>query len=729
MTERSNKRKRPDWKNLPAFLDSSASVSATTFGARRLPEIKALWNAQPESSATFEQKLQSNGGKTSSRHLRRRTTSHLPRRRHRYPRGKSESGTNHSNKRPCRRARRKPALLRQQHESSQVEMSNSFSADRVFWLTTHLWHAKRFHMHDNLFGWKVPLVHVNRGARAALRMASEHHTLVQDVTWKMHPILVSSPDLDGLVKSVQRFCPDLLFACPNAILSGNCFGEGMIHDIDMFPMGAIGPVMWWISRKPLGTSLNVDEIPQWCLHLFVHAAIRCAVCEIVSALSSETPLLRTEHSLRGGLACFQLRGRKATKTIHRALEPVAETSSLMFDWGKTMSTIDLHSQLPHLTAISVRVFVNGKDRTESPGKSVRNGSSRDYIDFYKECIQKIDPTKSTFVSPPIGDCRIILVCQCRGDSSLSQNAGNSGWNVFCHASDASNIFNALVNAGEARAIGLVEESLTRMESEPPLPVFPRDYPDTPSGQSYWDGSSSEWQLVRNCLEQGWGRVKIEEAKQQIVDEKPPLPAVSWSHISTLPENASRSGTAAVVVRGEFGRPFGDVLAGCGHLPMQGNARKRRRPRRRVRPPSVSVSLDRLSHEEAEMHEMTCESLLQSLSLPALVRCHIKINGKGSITAGARILARTFDNEEQVGYIDYLLGFTVAGSFSMSRGLAHGIGFVGAARLLHVLSSDSGRMSCVATNGTDGTRHVELQVFVKASARGCIERAATLSLLF
>ena len=185
MSERSSKRKRPDWKNLPAFLDSSASVSATTFGARRLPELKALWNAQPESSATADQKLQSNGGKTSSRHLRRRTTSHLPRRRHRYPRGKPESGANHSNKRPCRRARRKPALLRQQHETWKMEMHDTISADRVFWLTTHLWHAKRFHMHDNLFGWKVPLVHANRGARAALRMASEQHTLVQDVTWRM----------------------------------------------------------------------------------------------------------------------------------------------------------------------------------------------------------------------------------------------------------------------------------------------------------------------------------------------------------------------------------------------------------------------------------------------------------------------------------------------------------------------------------------------------------------
>ena len=65
----------------------------------------------------------------------------------------------------------------------------------------------------------------------------------------------------------------------------------------------------------------------------------------------------------------------------------------------------------------------------------------------------------------------------------------------------------------------------RMDSEPPLPVFPRDYPDTPSGQSYWDGGSSEWQLVRSCLEQGWGRVKIGKAKQQIVDDELSLPVL------------------------------------------------------------------------------------------------------------------------------------------------------------------------------------------------------------
>lgn len=745
MSERFNKkRKRTDWKDLPAFLDASASVSATTFGARRLPEIKALWNAQLETTLATDQKLQSSGGKTSSRHLRRRTTSHKPRRRHPHPRGRRESENcqaANNNKRPCRRARRKPVLLRQQHETWQTDIrdTRTSSPEHVYWLPTHLWHAKRFHLHDNLFGWKVPLVHANRGARAALRMASEDHTLLQDVTWRMQPICIGSTDLKALVSSVQRICPNLLSANhPNAILSGNSFGEGIVYGIDKFPTNAIGPAMWWMSGKPLDSSLEVEQKRQWWLHIFVHPAIRSTIRNILSVLSNNLSSLEEPRGMKGGIACFQVRGRKATASIQQALGPVAcklddagENTSCTFDWGNTVSILDLHTKVPHLTAISVRVSLNGKYALERPNESERNDDADGYIESYKERVQQLDPTER-LAPPSIGDCRIILVARCESDTSVSQNAAVSGWDLFCHPSDGSNIFHALENAGEARAIGLVEEYLTRMDSEPPLPVFPRDYPDTPAGQCYWEGSSSTWQLLRKCIEQGWGRVHIVKSKhKKIADDKASLPVVSWGHISTLPENASNSGNAAAVVRGDFGRPFMDAFAGCGHLPLvapQGDKTKTRRPRRPVRPPSVSIQLGRLSNEEADRHENTCETLLLSLSLPALIRCHIKIDGKGTLTGGGRILASMCDNEEQTGYIEYLLGTTVAGSFSLSRGLAHGVGFVGAARLLHVLGSDYGRSSCVAVNRPNGTRHIELQVSIKSSARGSVERAATLSLL-
>jgi hypothetical protein len=303
---------------------------------------------------------------------------------------------------------------------------------------------------------------------------------------------------------------------------------------------------------------------------------------------------------------------------------------------------------------------------------------------------------------------------------------------LCHPSDAAAIFQALTVEGDARAIGVVEESLAYLESEPPLSVFPRDYPATKAGQSYWNGDSGDWQLLRQSLEQGWGRIKLPQAKQLTgEDEKPSLTAVTWSHISTLPEDASNSGAEVVVVRGGFGKPFVDALVGCGHLPpviAPRGVSKPRRPRRRVRPSSASVQLIRLTNDEAVAHQNVCEDLLDSLSLSALVRCHIKMEGKGTIVAGARILASMCDKEEQTGYIDYLLGITVAGAFSMSRGLVHGVGFVGAARLLHVLSSDHGRLSCVMVKRPDGTRQVEQKVTIKASTRGVVERKATISLL-
>ena len=87
--------------NTHQFLDSSATVHAGLFGARRLPEIKSLWrhvvhseghfesnnfhNALTTSSASSSRKVgESGGGKISSRHLRRRTGSHRRRRRHRF---------------------------------------------------------------------------------------------------------------------------------------------------------------------------------------------------------------------------------------------------------------------------------------------------------------------------------------------------------------------------------------------------------------------------------------------------------------------------------------------------------------------------------------------------------------------------------------------------------------------------------------------------------------------
>jgi hypothetical protein len=90
------KRRKLAWGDLPAFLDASASVSASIFGARRLPELKSMYQElQQDANANAtadppEQCFQSIGGKTSARHLRRRTTSMHRRIRHRFPIGRSK---------------------------------------------------------------------------------------------------------------------------------------------------------------------------------------------------------------------------------------------------------------------------------------------------------------------------------------------------------------------------------------------------------------------------------------------------------------------------------------------------------------------------------------------------------------------------------------------------------------------------------------------------------------
>ena len=155
---------------LPRFLDSTGAVTAGTFSARRLPEMKSLWrsylksrhaeaavgaggaSASGAAASAAASRLddswnyRSGGRKASDRHLRRRTGSHHRRRRHRFPRGfpadndirKGEDGgaggvddtidTGGDIKMPCRRARRKAAVLREAHRGWQTQPSSKASS-------------------------------------------------------------------------------------------------------------------------------------------------------------------------------------------------------------------------------------------------------------------------------------------------------------------------------------------------------------------------------------------------------------------------------------------------------------------------------------------------------------------------------------------------------------------------------------------------------------------------
>ena len=335
--QKTNRRRRPiDPSSLPRFLDSTGAVTAGTFAARRLPEMKSLWrsflsNKHAKSDAVSfnvdsvdDAALYRSGGrKSSDRHLRRRTGSHCRRRRHRYPTGdmlpqlegavtddemsaseaKSTSvmmtnnkKSNQEMKKPCRRARRKKGALREAHRHWQVTSSahtttsssppkQSDPSDTTAlpskWLETHLWHTKRFHM-GNLFGWSVPLVHTGRGTAAGLRLAQTNCT-VQDATWSIDggAVVLCAPSLEALCVTLAKICGGQAGALQDKlVLSGMRWGEGTVHRPGAHPLGVIGPARFLFYRQKKNGSNGYRAA------IFVHPAIRGKIHEALSSITN-----------------------------------------------------------------------------------------------------------------------------------------------------------------------------------------------------------------------------------------------------------------------------------------------------------------------------------------------------------------------------------------------------------------------------------------------------------
>ena len=634
-------RKRKRWiRELPAFLDAASSVSATTYGARRLPELKALWRqVQPAASAShraIDEPFQSAGHKTSTRHLRRRTTSYKSRKRHRYPTGKpiivdnetSSETTTTTEKKPSRKARRKPAMLRNEHSGWQQQQRLQESDNKMHWLPTHLWHAKRFHMHD-MFGWRIPLQHTNRGSRATERLLRQGRTLLQDITWRMQPIILGTDNLKSLLGCMTRLCATFLpKSHAESIIEGKCFGAGILHEPDAFPSKAIGPAKWWIR------STSWKEGGTHEMYLFLHPSIRPRVEEILGELVRTTSSVNDPAMLDGGLACFQLRGESASQMICEAIKLTEEH-------------VQTTTSMSHLSAVSV---VKGIDTQSS--------------------------LQSTGIRPfDLGKDEIILV---RHDD---RSENNTGWDLICPVSDAHDIFLALVHHRSAVPVGSAEEC--HMDLACNRAVFPAAFPDSEQGRKYWEGDVA-WKVLRSVCESGRGRLQKVSSSQEANNGNNALLTMS-----DLEKIASRhddddeldESNPPVVVRGLFGQPFVDLLQQCARLPSQASSStKERRPRRKRSVDGIRVAC-LVSTEEAQGRMDRVASFANSLSLAALIRCKIQVYGGGTLVPGDSI-----NGNGEVASDSTRLGVVVEGSFSGSKGMVQGFGFVGAARLLAFLGS-------------------------------------------
>lgn len=147
-----------------------------------------------------------------------------------------------------------------------------------------------------------------------------------------------------------------------------------------------------------------------------------------------------------------------------------------------------------------------------------------------------------------------------------------------------------------------------------------------------------------------------------------------------------------MVHGEaFGKPFVDALMGCCTTSSNSSSsvavddsnkskpRRHRRRRRSTHNPTHCVLAPLLSKRQTTEHQAYLAKLVESLSLPAVLLCHVQMSngGPGTMSSGALIHAMDESTVEP-------LGFCTTGAFSQSRGRFHGLAIVGAARILRAL---------------------------------------------
>lgn len=640
----------------PEFCDASAAVSALTFGARRLPEVKALWSnlQQQKKPCKAETGLLSGGGKTSSRHLRRRATSHASRKRHRYPSAATttQEPRQTTSSSGCRRERRRrKEHMQQTHEPWRCSITDQPAQDAaasksetIHWMPTHLWHAKRFRM-EALWGWKVPICHSNRGCRATARLVKEGRTLLQDVTWSMQPISLRFSN-EAVWSFGLSLLPKVIPTFHTTQRLNNDMGEGMLHEEGSFPAGAIGPVRWILADKAVfGEKLSAFRH----LYVWMHPSIRVSVDHVLRRLLSHKGV-EVSDGLEGGVACFRLYGTG----IFRCLKDAYSGSML--------------DSLTEEEALNV--LVN------------------------KKVLQIHSTSNNSQDRPPP---KVTLCFQ--SDRLLAGERRLRVIDAFCDPSLAMTLLLSLVMRSSACPIGVQDEYHLSLEVSPPPAIFPRDHPDTEEGVHFWTASSNDWARLRAILE-------------NTSDNR--LQKVSWPFF--LPE---RQGTSTVVVRGLHGEPFLKVLQDAAGLSrpvvsVPHQRRKRRKTNRLVQ----SAPLER---NERELHQKFCHSLSQSLSLPALLRCHVSIEEKGRLQSGD-LLFGLDDFEHPIGCV-------TAGTFSLCNGSFQGVAVCGAFHFLRLVSHGEENSSIVIQKFSDRPSEARLRVECGASKQASTRYRCTLTPIF
>jgi hypothetical protein len=419
--------------------------------------------------------------------------------------------------------------------------------------------------------------------------------------------------------------------------------------------------------------------------------------------------------------CFRLYGATATAALNQVINEddtnrPGEISSKR-KWSTVIqSIINTDEQLlPHGAIIWIRnVSVKTQTATNVEVKiqKVAPQSSDNY--YMTNILKEVDGWNPMITTPEtdfLSSHDLMLVYQAPRSLDCTPNRAISGWKVFCQNADlAKDLWISLVASSKIDsisccAIGLLEECHLRLECEPPLPTFPRDFVDTYQSRIYWRNASDEiekgktldeyWSCARKLFEGRWGRPNIDKITNNLIKnpnvdfrslvicDNDDVTADKQTEVSDTTEDVSKN-RHIVMVRSVYCIPFVNAIEGCcGSYDAEslsskaGTGKKQRRKARRgdyiIKAPPLSKS------EQGSFYE-TCQQMILGLSLPAALLCHIRVVGKGTFSPGDDIIVKDKD----------ILGKITASCFSTSRGAYHGLGIIGAANLLKylALSTDS-----------------------------------------
>lgn len=718
-TPKDPKRKHPKPvykpKPVPEFLNTDSSITASKFAVCRLPEMKSLWRTFSSNAPEHNDDLahyHSRGCTTSSRHLRRRTGSHFRRKRHRFP--KSDGG---ESEHKSRKTKRKPALLKEKNTQWQKVSSllnkntvtvGSETKSEKKWLATHLWHTKRFHLSPPMKcfdNWCIPLCHINRGSRAALRLAKTKST-VQDATYTINgkSLILECRDREELHNVIEALCGgrravSAPFLLDETVTLGFKIGYGLVYDVNhRYPSGLVGPSSFLFGKT---------QDDKYFVRIVPEASIFESVKELLLHQMDSKNLDNDSWNLdMEPIALLKIRGQEATNAITSSLTLVTETSEKDHNdsmlWQRISKFNAIHSFLPHGCTISTKLVTinrshcNSKsfcDDNNDENEETKNDPMEEMEGAVDDMITEIS-NMNDFKNLPrtFRDNNVVIIAQAPNEDS--SDVVVNGWDILCHPQRANEIFSALNTVGGACAIGYVEAASISLQAKTPTLLWPQDYPDCDIGKEYYSCRSDEWQVFRYCSEEGTSGGRINTGLKRLLARcsdvsvdlgtKVDIKSIDWSQFH------DNEDSEPVLVRGSFIAPFEQIL--CGFDPdfserlesFSENNQVQRRPRRKVQNKFGRFRIPKISQDHLKVQRENCSNLLSSLSFSALLRCYLVVEGTGTIPSGSKILFKSKAGDIKLGYV-------TMSSFSRRFGYNHGVGFISAKGflrcLLHVKSED------------------------------------------